>query len=320
MGCGAQGRGVLLPAAAAEGHVPVAAHDIDPDRRAALTATWPQVAVVSQLADLWDAGVDAVILALPGAEHASVAAACLEHGLHVLVEKPPGATRAEVVRLAETARTRQRVCAVGMNFRYCDGVTEIGQLLASSVYGTPVHVSIVHRSRKPVQPLWSGASLDESLFFAQGIHALDLARHLIGSIEIEAARSLGVTRGAATVASAVNADGVTCEVLYSSSSASFSHRVEVLTDTGCALTLDDLSTLVLREDADGATKQLGARTRWRRSPLATGYGPAGYGTELRAFFGTIEGDTSAPIATCDDLLAVYDLYNSIADALGHRRL
>ncbi len=58
-------------------------------------------------------GLDAACVAVPTAKHYEVVSACLEAGVHVLVEKPLARTLAEADALLELARARSLVLQVG---------------------------------------------------------------------------------------------------------------------------------------------------------------------------------------------------------------
>jgi len=57
--------------------------------------------------------VDAVSVAVPTSAHHAIVTACLEAGVHVLVEKPIAVTVAEGRELVEAARRRQRLLQIG---------------------------------------------------------------------------------------------------------------------------------------------------------------------------------------------------------------
>jgi predicted dehydrogenase len=57
--------------------------------------------------------VDAVVIAVPTSDHAEVALVALEHGAHVLIEKPIAATLEEVDRILEAAAARGLLVATG---------------------------------------------------------------------------------------------------------------------------------------------------------------------------------------------------------------
>jgi len=61
---------------------------------------------------------DVAIIFTPDDTHKKIALACLEHGLHVLLTKPPVKTLEEHLQLAEVARTKGVLCAVEVHKRY----------------------------------------------------------------------------------------------------------------------------------------------------------------------------------------------------------
>jgi len=69
--------------------------------------------------------LDAVILATPDRFHAEQAEACLEHGLNVYLEAPPGRTVEEARKVVKAARRSGKVVQVGLQrrsdprYRYC---------------------------------------------------------------------------------------------------------------------------------------------------------------------------------------------------------
>lgn len=81
--------------------------------------------------------VDAVSIVVPTQSHYEVAKACLEHGIHVLLEKPMTVTVAEADTLIEIAQSNQLVLQVGHLERFnaavlaLDGVLETPQFIES---------------------------------------------------------------------------------------------------------------------------------------------------------------------------------------------
>ena len=64
-----------------------AAVDVVPERAEAVAQQFPGACVATDYREILDS-VDAVLLALPHHLHASVGQACLNAGVHVLLEKP----------------------------------------------------------------------------------------------------------------------------------------------------------------------------------------------------------------------------------------
>ena len=62
--------------------------------------------------------VEAVVIAVPTDQHYEVARACLDHGLHVLVEKPIASTLKEADELVDLASKKKLILQVGHVERY----------------------------------------------------------------------------------------------------------------------------------------------------------------------------------------------------------
>lgn len=75
--------------------------------------------------------VDAVAICTPPQVRHDIAQFSLEQGWHTLLEKPPGATLAEVVALRETAKDRERTLFTAWHSRYAAGVEPARKWLAN---------------------------------------------------------------------------------------------------------------------------------------------------------------------------------------------
>ena len=78
-----------------------------------------------------DLEVDAVAVCTPPQVRHDIAQFALEQGWHTLLEKPPGATLAEVVALRETAKERERTLFTAWHSRYAAGVEPARRWLAN---------------------------------------------------------------------------------------------------------------------------------------------------------------------------------------------
>jgi predicted dehydrogenase len=90
--------------------------DIDPSRAEALAGKHgcPAFADYHSIFEL----ADAAVISVPTERHREVAGACLEAGLHVLIEKPIAVDLNEAQALISLARDRKRVLQVGHVERY----------------------------------------------------------------------------------------------------------------------------------------------------------------------------------------------------------
>lgn len=114
--------------------------------------------------------VDVVSIAVPTAAHYAVARACLDAGVHVLVEKPIAGTVAEGDDLVATAQARGLCLAVGHLERFNPAYVGLAQEVAQ-----PVFVQAERLAR--FQP--RGTDVDVVLDLM--IHDIDLVLALMGS-------------------------------------------------------------------------------------------------------------------------------------------
>jgi predicted dehydrogenase len=127
--------------------------------------------------------VDAAIVAVPHHLHAEVAAHLLEHGVHVLVEKPMAMTTAECDRMLAAAAAGRATLAVGVARRFYDATRFVKRLLderwlgdvvsfdarEGSIYSWPVASDFMFR-----RAAGGGVLLDT------GAHLLDRLVHWFG--------------------------------------------------------------------------------------------------------------------------------------------
>lgn len=101
---------------------------VDPSagRAAALASRFPGSRVVRDLADLPpEDAIDVVHLCTPSSTHVALAAAALEAGAHVLVEKPLAPTASETADLIELATARNRLLCPTHQVLFQSGVSEV---------------------------------------------------------------------------------------------------------------------------------------------------------------------------------------------------
>ncbi len=114
--------GLAHAATIARGDVPgmtlAALCDINPDKRAYLRETYPDIPIFETHEELIASGLcDAVIVSAPHKFHPPIAKAALEAGLHVVSEKPAGVDIATLDELYATARASDRVFSMMFNQR-----------------------------------------------------------------------------------------------------------------------------------------------------------------------------------------------------------
>jgi len=119
-----------------------------------------------------DPTVDVVYVATPHPFHAEAARIALEHGKHVLVEKPFTLYAAEAEEIVALAEERGLVVLEAMWTRFLPHMTEIHQSIAAGEIGTPQVLVAEHTQALPSDPshrmndpeLGGGALLDLGVY------------------------------------------------------------------------------------------------------------------------------------------------------------
>ncbi len=132
-----------------------------------------------------DPDVDAVYVATPHAFHERDAILCLEHGKHVLCEKPLAINAEQARRMIDAARAADRLLMEAMWTRFLPSTRRLVEIIASGVIGEPRSFSADFRIAPSFDPtsrlfdpaLGGGALLD------LGVYAVSMAHHLFGPPE-----------------------------------------------------------------------------------------------------------------------------------------
>ena len=166
VGVGHLGRHHARVAASLAGYRVVGVHDHHPGRAAEVAGEFG----LAMLADLEEVAreAEAVVVATPTVSHAEVSRFFLDRGVHVLVEKPMTATRAEAEDLVARARRAERVLQVGHVERYNPAIEA-----ALSLVDSPRFIE-VHRLG-----VFTARSLDVDVVLDLMIHDLQIVSSLV---------------------------------------------------------------------------------------------------------------------------------------------
>ena len=174
----------------------VAAVDIDPDRLATFTATWPAARGYPGLAELLAAErLDLVHVCTPPGTHAGTAIAALEAGVNVVCEKPPCLSLAELDRIQAAERAGGAWFAVIFQHRFGSAAQYVKQAIDDKTLGAPLVATCEtwwYRGDAYFEPPWRGAWDSEGggPSMGHGIHQVDLLGHLLGDwVELGATAS-----------------------------------------------------------------------------------------------------------------------------------
>jgi predicted dehydrogenase len=113
----------------------VAVADLTEERLKQAASKYPQIIVKHDYRELFDLGLDAVVVATPPATHYRIAKDCLEHNLHVLVEKPITLKSDDAQKLIELADSKKLTLMVGHTFEYNSAVHALKKYMDSGELG-----------------------------------------------------------------------------------------------------------------------------------------------------------------------------------------
>jgi predicted dehydrogenase len=128
--------------------------------------------------------IEAVVVATSNKSLLPIAVAALQHGKHVLCEKPPGRNYLETEQMVSASKKAGRVLKIGFNHRHHPAVWKAHEMCASGEIGALMFVRAVygHGGRPGYDKEWR-ANADLSgggELLDQGVHVVDLCRWFIG--------------------------------------------------------------------------------------------------------------------------------------------
>ncbi len=183
--------------------------DVADDLREKMASVWePQVAYCAFEAMLADDNVDAVIIGVADQYHVPLAAAAIDAGKHVLLEKPLGVTVEECEVLRQKVQSSNLILQIGNNRRFDPGIAfaknfvdeELGRLMAFKAwYYDSTYRYTMTDNLQPI-PCTSGTArrpggnpksdLRRYYVLGHSSHLVDTARFLSGEIVSVQARLL----------------------------------------------------------------------------------------------------------------------------------
>jgi predicted dehydrogenase len=148
----------------------VAACDISQDAIELIRTRYPGVRTSRDPADVIEANdVDAVIVSTPTSTHYTLSLAALEHGKHVLCEKPLAMTTGECDELIAAADRAGLVLSVGHTFIFNPGIRMMRELIADGEVGRVLYCHTIRTGLGPIRTdvnaLWDLAPHDLSILF-----------------------------------------------------------------------------------------------------------------------------------------------------------
>ncbi len=167
IGCGYWGPNLIRNFSSCPATEVVAVCDADPARLEAIGRHFSHVTRVGSLDELLTLPLDAVAIATPVSTHHALAERCLNHGLHVLVEKPLASTVPEAMALLDLAERCQRVLMVDHTYLFSNSVRRIKAIVDSGELGDLYYVDSVRINlglfQNDINVVWDLAPHDLSI-------------------------------------------------------------------------------------------------------------------------------------------------------------
>ena len=146
----------------------VACSDLSQDRLNKISKRLPGIKCTTNFEELLnDSEVDAIVIATPVSTHFPIAKAGLEHGKHVMIEKPLADSAENALALVELAKMYDRILMVDHTFIYTSAVRKIRELLDSGDLGEVLYFDSVRVNlglfQKDINVIWDLAPHDLSI-------------------------------------------------------------------------------------------------------------------------------------------------------------
>jgi predicted dehydrogenase len=168
----------------------LAVADLSGERLAYIKQRYPKITITQDYQDLFDMSVDAVAVTTPPATHFSIALDCLQHDLHVLVEKPLTLSSRDAQNLIEVAEARGLTLMVGHTFEYNPAVKRLKEIIESGELGKVLYVDSARLNlglfQRDLNVLWDLAP-----------HDLSILRYILGRdpISVRAQGAANIFKG-----------------------------------------------------------------------------------------------------------------------------
>ena len=166
--------------------------DLNWERLSHIRTRYPGIPFITDdYTEIFDSGIDAVIVSTPPETHFEIVSECLRNGLHVLVEKPLTTTSVQARQLVDLAAQHDRILMVGHTFEYNPAVRALRDAVASGELGNVHYIDAVRVGLGLFHPtlnvIWDLAPHDVSILI-----------HLLGEVPESVS-----TRGLACVQEAI---------------------------------------------------------------------------------------------------------------------
>lgn len=156
--------------------------DVSEGARESFAETY-ETQAFSTFEDLYDHGVEALIITTPNKYHEEYAVAALERNIPVLVEKPLAHTLESAEQIVAAENDSEAFCMVGFHKRFLDCVEALKDRIDNHELGDIHHIeaNYIRRRGIPGRGSWftSDAFAGGGALIDIGVHVLDLAAYFL---------------------------------------------------------------------------------------------------------------------------------------------
>jgi predicted dehydrogenase len=290
----------------------VAVCDLDEARARSTAETFGAARWYTDYRELWaNEELEALIICMRPRERQALVREALESGYDVLVPKPPAASLATTVELADHAARCGRILMVDFQRRFSFGVRRAKELMAGAGFGRLTQLHCTFCSGRYDARGEGYENEVEAFLLDFAVHHLDLARYLGGEVRRLALFS-NAAAGGGSYAVALEFESSAVGTLQLSSQRIWHRnydRIE-LTGQGAYVVLDDLWRVRHYEESQSTFTENYCDERVGE---LTGDGPA-----LAEFVAAIR-EGREPVAGIRDCVETMRLYQAVHDAVAAGR-
>jgi predicted dehydrogenase len=160
--------------------------DVDSTRASSVAQRYGAAAEPDWRALVRREDVEAVIISTPPPLHEEMCVTALQHGKHVLCEKPLARSPAECRSIVEAAQRPGRLLATGFNYRFYPAIVTAKRILDSGQIGELDHVRSFagHPGGSEFTHPWvhDATTMGGGTLVDNGMHILDLTRYFLGEV------------------------------------------------------------------------------------------------------------------------------------------
>jgi len=189
VGCGSHANRRMYPSIKQVPEIElVAVCDIDRPKAQETAKRWGAGAVYDDLDRMLESEqLDAAVICGSPQMHFDLGTRCLEHGLHIYVEKPSALSSADARKLADTAAQHKKKGLCGFMKRHCPVYQAAKAIVDSASFGS-VHMAEVRFSQGPYVKIWGIEEVMRAFLIGQIVHIFDTVRFMCGEVQSVFAR------------------------------------------------------------------------------------------------------------------------------------